>query len=72
MDWQWFLNDGRYGGEGVKVSSEGVVSDVMASVPNAAAADSGRGVRVGGNSPTSRFLPGSGSDSKGLASSIPS
>ena len=46
MDWQWFLNDGRYGGEGVKVSSEGVVSDVMASVPNTAAADSGRGVRV--------------------------
>lgn len=46
MDWQWFLNDGRYGGEGVKVRSEGVVSDVTASVPSAAAADSGSGARV--------------------------
>ena len=40
------MNDGRYGGEGVEVSSEGVVSDVMASVPSTAAADSGKGARV--------------------------
>lgn len=33
-------------GEGVKVSSEGVVSGVMAGVPSPAAADSGKGVRV--------------------------
>lgn len=46
MDWQWVMNDGRYGGEGVEVSSEGVVSDVMASVPSTAAADSGKGARV--------------------------